>query len=51
MIGDNYQTDILGAMSAGIDTMLVNRWNIGPNDITTDPNFIVGKLTEIQPIL
>lgn len=51
MIGDNYQTDILGAMSAGIDTMLVNRWNIGPNDITTDPNFIVGKLTEIQQIL
>lgn len=51
MIGDNYQTDILGALSSGIDALLFNRWGIGPNDITTPPTFIAGKLTDIIHIL
>lgn len=51
MMGDNYQTDILGALNAGIDALLFNRWNIGPNDITTSPTFIAGKLTDIIEIL
>ena len=51
MMGDNYQTDILGALNAGIDALLFNRWNIGPNDITTSPTFIAGKLTGIIEIL
>lgn len=28
MIGDNLQTDILGALNAGIDALLFNRWSI-----------------------
>jgi putative hydrolase of the HAD superfamily len=27
MIGDNMQTDIKGAMAAGLDTILFNRWD------------------------
>ena len=51
MIGDNYQTDILGALNAGIDALLFNRWQITPDDITTPPTFIAEKLKDIEKIL
>lgn len=50
MIGDNYTTDIEGAMTAGIDTMLFQRW-----DPTFQPprpvNYIVDTLPDIMKIL
>ncbi|MBO4486902.1 MAG: YjjG family noncanonical pyrimidine nucleotidase [Bacteroidaceae bacterium] len=33
MIGDNLQTDILGALNAGIDALLFNRWSIDAGEI------------------
>lgn len=50
MIGDNYDTDIVGAHAAGIDTLLFNRWErdwMPPGPVT----FRVNKLTEIPPLL
>ena len=51
MIGDNLQTDILGALNAGIDAMLFNRWNVDPTDIPQAPTYVVATLQEIQHIL
>jgi len=51
MIGDNYQTDILGALNAGLDALLFNRWQIGPGDISKPPTFMAGKLSDIMGIL
>lgn len=48
MIGDNLQTDILGAHDAGLDTILFNRWNVEPSDI---PTHTVTALREITNIL
>jgi len=48
MIGDNLQTDIIGAHDAGLDTILFNRWDIEPSDI---PTHTVTKLSEIKGIL
>jgi len=48
MIGDNLQTDILGARDAGFDTILFNRWNLDPTDI---PTHTVASLREIMEIL
>ena len=48
MIGDNLQTDILGAHDAGLDTILFNRWNVEPSDI---PSHTVTTLREISNIL
>lgn len=50
MIGDNYNTDILGAMDAGIDAMLFKRWDaefMPPRA----PLFSVCSLREILGIL
>lgn len=50
MIGDNYNTDIIGAMGADIDTMLFNHWDptfVPPMSV----NFIVNSLREIMDIL
>ena len=50
MIGDNYQTDIEGAMNAGLDTMLFNRWDkhfVPPRPAT----FVVARLSDIMKIL
>lgn len=50
MIGDNYNTDILGAKAAGIDTMLFNRWD--PAFQSSEPvNYVVNSLKEITTIL
>ena len=48
MIGDNLQTDILGARDAGLDTILFNRWNVKPSGI---PTHTVTTLHEIKDIL
>lgn len=50
MIGDNFNTDILGAMGVGMDTILFNRWDkdfMPPQQ----PNFCVNTLSEIKEIL
>jgi putative hydrolase of the HAD superfamily len=51
MIGDNYQTDILGALNAGLDALLFNRWQISRDDMTTTPTFIANKLLDIKQML
>ena len=51
MIGDNLQTDIMGALNAGIDAMLFNRWNVDVDDSSQRPTFIVNNLKEIMTIL
>ena len=48
MIGDNLQTDIIGARDAGLDTILFNRWNVEPSGI---PTITVATLREIMDIL
>lgn len=51
MIGDNLQTDILGALSSGIDAMLFNRWNVDIKDCPQTPSFVVNNLKEIMTVL
>jgi len=51
MIGDNLQSDILGALNAGLDAMLFNRWAIEQKDIPQEPTFIVDNLRDIMRIL
>ncbi|MBR5749472.1 MAG: YjjG family noncanonical pyrimidine nucleotidase [Prevotella sp.] len=51
MIGDNLQSDILGALNAGLDAMLFNRWAIDDKDIPQKPTFIVDRLRDIMKIL
>ena len=48
MIGDNLQTDIIGAHDVGLDTILFNRWDVQPSDI---PTHTVAALREIMQIL
>ena len=48
MIGDNLQTDIIGAHDAGLDTILFNRWNVEPSPF---PTHTVVALREIKDIL
>jgi putative hydrolase of the HAD superfamily len=48
MIGDNLQTDILGALNAGLDAMLFNRWGVDPAD---KPTYTVSTLRDIMTIL
>ena len=51
MIGDNLQTDILGAMNAGFDAMLFNRWQVDPNGGSKSPTYVVDALRDIIKIL
>jgi putative hydrolase of the HAD superfamily len=51
MIGDNLQTDIMGAMNAGIDAMLFNRWDVSVSDSQQTPTFVVDRLRDITRIL
>ena len=49
MIGDNYNTDIIGAMDAGLDTILYNRWD--PDFVPPrKPTYIVKELEEIAKL-
>lgn len=51
MIGDNLQTDILGALNAGIDAMLFNRWDVDCQDCPQKPTFVVPTLRSIMDII
>ena len=51
MIGDNLNTDVLGALNAGIDAMLVNRWNIAKADISSTVTFVADSLRDVMKIL
>jgi putative hydrolase of the HAD superfamily len=51
MIGDNLQTDIQGAMSAGMDTLLFNRWQVRLEESDITPTCVVDTLTDIPGIL
>ena len=51
MIGDNLQTDILGALASGIDAMLYNRWEVDVNEASQRPTFVVSSLLDILKIL
>ena len=51
MIGDNLQTDILGALNAGIDALLFNRWAVNIDEADKRPTFIVDRLSAIKELL
>lgn len=51
MIGDHYDTDIAGALHAGIDAILFNRWQIDVNSLDPQPQYAVNHLSEIKDIL
>ena len=51
MIGDNLQTDILGALNAGIDALLFNRWDVDVSESPQAPTCVVSSLREIMEIL
>ena len=51
MIGDNYQTDIQGALKSGINALLFNRWGEKQFDPQFPPTYIVDSLLSIKNIL
>ena len=51
MIGDNLNTDILGALHAGLDAMLFNLWQVDVSSVTPQPTFVVDQLRDIIKIL
>lgn len=51
MIGDYYDTDIVGAANAGLDSILFNRWHTDPHTLVRKPKYIVYELSEIKQIL
>ena len=51
MIGDNLQSDILGALNAGLDAMLFNRWQVPSEELPQDFTFVVDNLCDIMEIL
>ena len=51
MIGDNLQSDILGALHAGLDAMLFNRWQVPSEEFPQNLTFVVSTLNDIKTIL
>ena len=51
MIGDNLQTDILGALNAGLDALLFNRWGVDVGECPRQPTFVADKLRDIMLVL
>ena len=51
MIGDNLQSEILGALNAGRDAMLFNRWQVPSEELPQDLTFVVDNLCDIMEIL
>ena len=51
MIGDNLQSDILGALNAGLDAMLFNRWQVPSEEFPKNLTFVVDNLRDIKTIL
>lgn len=49
MIGDNYHSDIIGAIDYGLDTILYMRWDA--IDMPKLPKYQVAKLTDIMKLL
>ncbi len=49
MIGDNYNSDIIGAINSGIDTMLFMRWPA--IEMPKKPKYQVEKLKDIMEII
>ena len=50
-VSDHYDTDIAGALHAGIDAILFNRWQIDVNSLDPQPQYAVNHLSEIKDIL
>ena len=50
MIGDNYNTDILGALGYGLDAIWFNRWNV-QKDMDSHILLTTDKLSQIQEML
>lgn len=51
MIGDNYDTDIIGAMNVGLDTIFFNRWQKEITGNMRRPTYVVNHLQEISDII
>ena len=51
MIGDNLNTDIKGALSAGIDALLFNRWQVNLSESTVTPTYVAETLLDIKKVL
>lgn len=51
MIGDNLQSDIIGALNAGLDAMLFNRWQVPSEEFPQNLTFVVANLCDIKIIL
>lgn len=51
MIGDNLQSDILGALNSYLDAMLFNRWQVSPKEYPQNLTFVVDHLYDIMTIL
>ena len=51
MIGDNLQSDILGALNSHLDAMLFNRWQVSPKEYPQNLTFVVDHLYDIMTIL
>ena len=51
MIGDNLQSDILGALNAGIDAILFNRWLVPADEMPPTLTFVAPTLSDIKSIL
>ena len=51
MVGDNLQTDILGALNAGLDALLFNRWDVDVSTSPVTPTFVAATLRDIMKIL
>ena len=51
MIGDNLQSDILGALNADLDAMLFNRWQVPSEEFPQNLTFAVENLCDIMEIL
>ena len=51
MIGDTLQTDVLGALGAGIDALLFNRWGVDVKESPQTPTFVVDRLRDMIGIL
>ena len=51
MIGDNLQTDILGALGCGLDAMLFNRWQVLSEEFPQASTYVVDHLCDMMTIL
>lgn len=50
IIGDSLTSDILGGINSGIDTCLINHYNM-KNDTSIQPKYEIRKLTDLYSLL